>query len=161
MAVTKQKVTLVQGGLGAEKDISFLSGKAVARAFDSLGLTYNTLNAGPNLPSLLCKQKPEVLFLATHGQYAEDGTLQALAEYLKIPYTGSGVLASALCMDKCFFKDFISLHQIPTLPYQKMEITKKSLPSASSLQVGFPLVVKPSREGSSLGVGICRHAKGT
>ena len=91
-----------------------------------------------------------------HGQYAEDGTIQGLCEYLKIPYTGSDVLSSAICMDKCFFKDLITQYHIPTPDYQNWDLTDRDVTHISPPSVSrFPLVVKPAREGSSLGISIC------
>ncbi len=151
----QQKVALIQGGQGAESKISLLSGQAVSKALDKLGISYKVFCADAGLPVELCRHRPDILFLAVHGQYGEDGCLQALAEYLKIPYTGSGLLSSSLCMDKCFFKDYICLHKIPTPAYFKIQGRMPgSLPP-----LDFPLVVKPARQGSSLGIGIVRHHK--
>ena len=142
--------------MGAEKDISLISGQAVIRVLKNLGLACRPLEAGPDLPRQLQEYNPDAAFLAVHGKYAEDGIVQGLCEYLKIPYTGSGVLASSVCMDKCFLKDLFTLYHIKTPPYQNWKIKEES-PDAITLPEDrtLPLVVKPSREGSSLGISIC------
>ena len=151
-----EKIALIQGGLGAERKISCLSGQAVARVLDNLQVSYEIVEADDHLPEKLLVLKPSAAFLAVHGQYAEDGTIQGLCEYLKIPYTGSGVLSSAACMNKCFFKDLITQYRIPTPDYQNWDLKNRDVanisPPANSC---FPLVVKPAREGSSLGISIC------
>ena len=149
MSSLSKKIALIQGGYGSEKEISHLSGKAVAQSLETLNLAYQTIEADPLLPQKLLALKPKIVFLAVHGQYAEDGTIQSICEYLKIPYTGSGVLASSVCMDKCFFKNFITKYNIPTPSYQSVDL------KSSSFQLKFPLVVKPAREGSSMGISIC------
>ena len=153
--VEKQKVALIQGGLGAEKEVSLMSAHGVAKAFDNLGVSYTVLESDADLMQKLYRLKPDVAFLAVHGKYAEDGTLQGICEYLQIPYTGSGVLASALCMDKCFFKDYISQRGFPTPRYQNLDMSDKKPEEVEAL-IPFPLVVKPSREGSTLGISICK-----
>ena len=155
MNVKNIKMTaLVQGGLGAEREISLVSARAVAKAFDELNIPYKVLSASKDIASQLSDLQPDLAFLAVHGKYAEDGALQGICEYLKIPYTGSGVLSSALCMDKCVFKDLIYRYKIPTPRYQNINFsnTDKKLKT----NIPFPLVVKPSREGSSLGISICK-----
>ena len=109
--------------MGAERAVSLLSAQAVTHAFKELNIPYHVLECSHDIASKLSLLKPKAIFLAVHGQYAEDGTLQGLLEYLKIPYTGSGVLSSALCMNKCVFKDFISQYKIPTPSYQNLHFT--------------------------------------
>ena len=157
-----KKVGLIQGGLGAEREVSLMSSQAVAKAFDELGISYKIVEADINLAKSLSELKPDCVFLAVHGKYAEDGVLQGICEYLKIPYTGSGLLGSALCMDKCFFKDYISQYDIPTPDYQNLNLENHSLPlnkNSMKFHLSFPLVVKPSREGSSLGISICKNTE--
>lgn len=149
-----KKVALIQGGLGAEKEISLVSAQAVEKAFDVLNIPYILIESDHNIAQKLFELKPDCAFLATHGKYAEDGTLQGICEYLKIPYTGSGVLASAICMDKCFFKNYISQHNIPSPYYQNLNLENQKLQEVT-VEVPYPLVVKPSREGSTIGISIC------
>lgn len=152
----KERIALLCGGLGSEHSVSHLTARAVAKVFDSLKLSYRMISSDKDLAHSLSQYKPGLAFLATHGKYAEDGVGQAICEYLKIPYTGSGVLASAICMDKCFFKDYISLHHLPTPDYQTLCL-KDYQTNQLDLSVQLPLVVKPAREGSSIGVSICHH----
>lgn len=150
-----KKVALIQGGLGAEREVSFMSAKVVAKAFDELNISYTLIESDRNLAKNLEKLNPDCAFLAVHGKYAEDGTLQGICEYLKIPYTGSGVLASSLCMNKCFFKDYISKHGIPTPNYQNLNLEDQA-PQEVEINIPLPFVIKPSREGSTLGISICK-----
>ncbi len=148
-------VALIQGGLGAEREISLMSAQAVAKAFKELGVPYTKLFADKHLWKNLSRLKPDKAFLSVHGKYAEDGSLQGLCEYLKIPYTGSGVLASALCMDKCFFKDYIRKHGIPTPQSQNLNLEKQNMKEVE-ITLPLPFVIKPAREGSTLGISICK-----
>lgn len=150
----KKNIALVQGGLGLENEISFISAKAVARALDQLAYRYFIAEADQNLPQLLISKKPDLVFLAVHGVYGEDGLLQSLCEYLKIPYTGSGVLASSFCMDKIFLKNFFIKNKIPTPDFHIMD-SSWSPEKISS----YPVVVKSSHGGSSLGTYIVREEK--
>ena len=150
-----KKVALIQGGLGAEREISFISAQAVRKAFDVLDIPYKIIESDVHIAKNLSDLKPDCAFLATHGKYAEDGILQGICEYLKIPYTGSGVLSSALCMDKCFFKNYISQFGIPTSEYQTLNLENQK-PQEVVVNIPFPLVIKPSREGSTLGISICK-----
>lgn len=149
-----KKIALVQGGLGTEQKISEISAKAVARALDQLNYNYFIAPADQNLPQLLISQKPDLVFLAVHGVYGEDGLLQSLCEFLKIPYTGSGVLASSLCMDKIFLKKFLLKNKIPTPDFHVVDA------NWSVAQVrSYPVVVKASHGGSSLGTFIVKKEK--
>ncbi len=150
-----EKIALIQGGLGAEKEVSWFSARAVARVFDELGMAYQVIESDADLVNKLVQAKPSGAFLAVHGKYAEDGILQGILEYLGIPYTGSGLLASSICMDKCFFKNYISQYKIPTPAYQVLNVHNQKLEEIK-FQIPFPLLVKPSREGSTLGISICR-----
>ena len=180
--IKTKKIALIQGGLGIERDISLITGQNVAQAFTRLELSFNTFESDTNLLEKLKKYKPDLAFLAVHGPYGEDGTLQGILEYLKIPYTGSGVLLSALCMDKMLFKNWLSLQNIsnPSFIYFKKNHTDWNMnfsnmdkdiklsdlytsipPSISETKVMgqpcfLPCVVKPCRSGSSIGVSICR-----
>ena len=153
--VSKKKVALIQGGLGAEREVSLMSAAGVAKAFDKLSISYTIVESDTHLANKLSSLRPDIAFLAVHGKYAEDGTVQGICEYLKIPYTGSRLLVSALCMDKCFFKDYIFQYDIPTPLYQNLNVENEKLEEVE-LNIPFPLVVKPSREGSTLGISICR-----
>ena len=150
----KKNIALVQGGPGPESQISFISAKAVAKALDQLDCKYFLAEADQNLPQILISKKPDLVFLAVHGAYGEDGLIQSLCEYLKIPYTGSGVLASSLCMDKIFFKNFLIKNKIPTPDFHIVDSNWSPVKVSS-----YPVVVKSSHGGSSLGTYIVKEEK--
>ena len=150
----KKNIALVQGGPGLENKISLISAKAVAKALDQLNYKYFFVLADRKLPQILTSKKPDLVFLAVHGTYGEDGLLQSLCEYLKIPYTGSGVLASSLCMNKIFLKNFFIKNKFPTPDFDIVDS------SWNSKRVSFyPVVVKSSHGGSSLGTYIVKQKK--
>ena len=149
-----KKIALIQGGFGLESDISLMSGKAVQKAFDRLSCNYFVVQSDTDLFQKLLFEKPDLAFLALHGMYGEDGLVQSICEFLKIPYTGSGVLASSLAMDKVFTKKLMIQHKIPTPDFQVVDASW-SLKQTSS----YPAVVKASHGGSSLGVFIVKKEK--
>lgn len=143
------------GGSSAERDISLRSGQAVANALGGLGydVTPVLLDAGKGALTAFTRGEFDVAFLALHGRLGEDGCVQGALELLGIPYTGSSVLASALAMDKLKAKELFRLHNVPTPPYyvfgnQHCAADLEELHGA----FGFPVIVKPRREGSSFGV---------
>jgi len=143
------------GGSSAEREISLRSGQAVANALGGLGydVTPVLLGAGQDALTAFTHGAFDVAFLALHGRLGEDGCVQGALELLGIPYTGSGVLASALAMDKLKAKELFRLHNVPTPPYYVFG----SVHCAADLEelhgaFGFPVIVKPRREGSSFGV---------
>lgn len=154
----KKKVVLIQGGMGAEKNVSLSTGGAFEAALRELGNPYEVIDAKEDLPLRLANVKADVALIALHGKYAEDGIVQSICEYLRLPYSGSGVLASALCMDKVMSKQMYVQCQIPTAPFEivDLHVTK---PQDVRSKLGFPLVVKPSREGSSVGISIVKEEK--
>lgn len=148
-------VALIQGGMSAEQDVSRVTGAAFAKALDQLGITYDVLEADHSLLSNLTAKKYDVALLAVHGKFAEDGIVQAICEFLKIPYSGTGILSSSICMDKKFTKELFSYHKIPTPKYQSFDFSKTPV-TAAKVEIPLPVVVKPSREGSSVGVTIVK-----
>jgi D-alanine-D-alanine ligase len=151
-----KKVGVLYGGLSAEREVSLRSGAAVAGALRQLGYDVVEIDVGKDLPARLLAEKVEVAFLGVHGRYGEDGCLQGLLESMFIPYTGSGVLASALGMDKVYAKQAFIAHGIPTPPYRAFKDAASARAEADVLPFPYPVVVKPSREGSSVGVHICK-----
>ncbi|MGE0762710.1 MAG: D-alanine--D-alanine ligase [Bdellovibrionales bacterium] len=160
-----KKIALIMGGMGAERDVSLVTGKAFAKALDELKMSHEVIEAGPDLPARLLAMKPDVALLALHGKYGEDGTVQGLCEYLKIPYSGSGVMASALCMNKYYSKQILRFHDLPTPRFEMFfaDSAADSRDGKSSVAVekfspnlGWPIVVKPSREGSTVGISIVK-----
>lgn len=142
------------GGVSSEREISLQSGQAVAEALRQLGheVTPIHLGSGPSVLSALANAPMDVAFLALHGRQGEDGVVQGILEMLGIPYTGSGVLGSALAMDKLKSKELFRLHNVPTPPYY--ELTRGELEDLAHVHgsFGYPAIVKPRREGSSVGV---------
>ena len=162
-SLKKNKIAVIAGGWSGERDVSLRSGK---RVFDSLkkqGFDVVQFDLEEDLISRLKKKKIDVAFLALHGKYGEDGTIQGLLEIAKIPYTGSKVLASALAMDKVAAKRVFESCGIPTAKFIRIDNfrlrDKKSL-SDEVVRIKsifpFPLVLKPVSEGSSLGVSIIK-----
>jgi D-alanine-D-alanine ligase len=148
----RQRVGVLFGGFSTEKEISIRTGKAVISALREKGYRVIPIPVRENLPAVLRRQKVAVVFNALHGKIGEDGCVQGLLEVMRIPYTGSGVTASALSMDKVFAKQVFLTHGIPTPAYQ---IVQSSGPR--KVQLPLPVVVKPRAEGSTLGVTIVRH----
>lgn len=148
------RVGVVMGGTSSEREISLRSGEAVARALEEAGHEVVRIDLGSGVDALdtLAASEMDVAFLALHGKQGEDGCIQGVLEMLGIPYTGSGVLTSALAMDKLKSKELFRLHNVPTPPYYT--VGRREIEALQELHgsFGFPVVVKPRREGSSIGV---------
>ncbi len=149
------RVGVVMGGSSAEREISIRSGEAVVGALSGLGydVTPVVLGSGADALNELAQAELDVAFLALHGRLGEDGCVQGVLELLGIPYTGSSVLASALAMDKMKAKELFRLHNVPTPPYYVFGAEHVAIDLGEVHgSFGFPVIVKPRREGSSLGV---------
>ncbi|MBU6493210.1 MAG: D-alanine--D-alanine ligase [Burkholderiales bacterium] len=144
------KVGVLMGGRSAEREISLISGKGVLDALRSRGVDAHEFDTGTRSLAELAAQKFDRVFIALHGRFGEDGTLQGALEHLGVPYTGSGVLASALAMDKEMTKR-IWLHEGLSTPRFVM-LKADSDWQAVGRDLGYPLIVKPSREGSTIGL---------
>ncbi len=138
------------GGISAEREVSLSSGRSCAAALREAGFKVVELDAGRDLAQRLADLKPDVAFNALHGPYGEDGCVQGLLEWLDIPYTHSGVLASALAMDKQRTKDVYRAHGLPVV--ESLLATRDAVRARHVLPP--PYVVKPFNEGSSVGVWI-------
>ena len=152
----KRRVGVLMGGLSREREISLKTGKAVLKALIDKGYNAHPIDVGPDVAEVLFKEKIECAFVALHGRYGEDGTVQGMLELMGIPYTGSGVLASALAMHKVISKKILLCEKIPTPAYEvfgRGEIEKDSL---RPLSLPLPVVIKPAREGSTIGISIVR-----
>lgn len=150
-----KKIGVLLGGLSAERDVSLKSGTAVHQALVAQGYNAVAIDVGRDLPDVLRREGIEVAFIALHGRYGEDGCVQGLLELMQIPYTGSGVLASALAMHKRYSKQTFAASGILTAPfccYRRCETV-----ALADLPFALPLVVKPVQEGSSVGVSIVRE----
>jgi len=144
------KVAVLMGGSSSEREISLLSGNGVLAALNERGVDAYAFD--PAIQSLwdLPKEKFDRVFIALHGRFGEDGTVQGVLETLKMPYTGSGVMASALAMDKWRTKLIWQSTGIPTPRFHLL--TPQSDFTRVLEDLGLPLIVKPAREGSSIGV---------
>ena len=142
------KVVVLMGGPSAEREVSLSTGRECARALADEGFTVVEVDAGTDLPARLAEAAPDVVFNALHGRWGEDGCVQGLLEWLRIPYTHSGVLASALALDKQRTK---AAYVAAGLPVVKSVIAPASdVRSRHVMQP--PYVVKPNNEGSSVGI---------
>ena len=157
----KQSVTILMGGISGERKISFLSGKACFKALKKKGYKVSVLDVKGFFTTQLKKNKPKIVFNALHGQYGEDGYVQSILEYLKIPYTHSGVVASFLAMDKELSRRIFTKNNLLVPKYFCLK--KKSVIDLEKRikikKIKFPIVIKPTNEGSSLGVYICENYK--
>lgn len=152
-AATKERIAVVMGGESAEREISIRSGSEVVRALNSLGYDANSLDYDDRFLEAVRQLKPDLVFNALHGPGGEDGHVQALLEYLSIPYTGSGVEAAALSMDKHLTKKLLAAEGLPTPVWDLFDLTGGTLPLLPG-SLDLPLVIKPRFEGSAVGVAI-------
>jgi len=153
-----RKIAVLMGGRSSEREISLKTGRQVSQALLEKGYEIKQIDPAGDLIGELQGFQPDVVFIALHGRYGEDGTMQGLLEILGFPYTGSGVLSSALCMDKVMAKKIMEYEGIPTPPYQVItEQYDRSTIESLTKELGLPLVVKPVREGSTIGVSIVRE----
>lgn len=150
---TPPRVAVLKGGLSAEREVSLVSGRECARALRDAGFEVVEVDCGPDLPARLAEAQPDVCFNALHGRWGEDGCVQGLLEWLRIPYTHSGVLASSLAMDKARAKD---AYRAAGLPVVDSVIAPREAVEAGHV-LPPPYVVKPNNEGSSVGVYIVRE----
>ncbi len=174
--VTKKRIGVLMGGLSAERDISMRSGLAIYQNLQELGYDTVLIDVGKDIASVIKKEKVRIAFLALHGGIGEDGSIQGLLETLRVPYTGSGVLASALAMDKEASKKIFTYHGLPVLPFMVVRKLKKAkkgkaktentdmagvfeYPDFPAPSFDLPWVVKPVSEGSSIGVTIVKEEK--
>ena len=151
-----KRVGVLMGGLSAERDISIKTGDAVAGALESRGYAVEKIFVDRDLDRALRQTKIDVAFLALHGRYGEDGCVQGMLEIFGIPYTGSDVLASALAMNKVKAKELFRYRNLPTPPSYVIERDHEGSIEDEHAGFGFPAVVKPANEGSSIGVALAR-----
>jgi D-alanine-D-alanine ligase len=152
--ITSGKIAVLMGGLSAEREISLASGAAVHQALLARGYDSVTIDVGRDLPQVLSREGAGAAFIALHGRYGEDGCVQGLLELMNIPYTGSGVLASALAMHKLYSKQTFASSGILTASFHHVRQGQRV--SLKDLSFGLPLVVKPVQEGSSVGISIVK-----
>ena len=158
------RVAVLKGGRSLERNVSLTSGARVQDALERLGHEVVGIDVGHDLVPLLREAAPDAAFVALHGRDGEDGTVQELLEVLGIPYTGSGVSACIRCSDKVLAKHAFRDAGLPTPDFFAWsEAAFKSLGAADALpaiedRLAFPLVVKPARQGSALGIKFARTA---
>ena len=155
MSKRTAKVAVAMGGSSAEREISLLTGEGVMKALRTLGYDTAALDYDEHFIEALRERKPDVVFNALHGPGGEDGHVQALLEFLGVPYTGSGVEASSLAMDKHLTKKLLAAEGLPTAAWDLFDLGGGTLPLLPG-SLDLPLVVKPRFEGSSAGVTIVR-----
>jgi D-alanine-D-alanine ligase len=147
-ALSGTHVAVLMGGLSSEREVSLVSGKACADALERIGAQVTRIDAGRDLAQVLSALKPDVVFNALHGEWGEDGCVQGILETLALPYTHSGVLASALAMDKAKAKAVLAAAGVPVPGgglFNRHDV-------AAGHVIPPPYVVKPNAEGSSVGV---------
>ena len=144
------KVAVLMGGASAEREVSLMSGKGVLGALREKGVDAHAFDPAERDLWDLRREKFDRVFIALHGRFGEDGTVQGALETLGIPYTGSGVMASALAMDKWRTKLVWLASGIPTPAYRVVDAATDWMRVVAEL--GLPLIVKPAREGSTIGI---------
>lgn len=156
--MSKQKVAVLKGGRSLERNISLKSGARVEKALKELGYLVEGIDVDAYLVKKLKEMKPDVAFIAMHGKSGEDGTVQELLDILGIPYTGSDVLPSIRCMDKVLSKHIFVADGIPTPAFYAFnrdafqELGAVDTLPIIAAELGLPIVVKPSAQGSALGI---------
>jgi D-alanine-D-alanine ligase len=154
---TPPLIAVLMGGPSSEREVSLSTGRGCAQALRGEGYEVIEVDCGPDLPSRLAALKPDICFNALHGRWGEDGCVQGILEWLRIPYTHSGVLASALAMDKSRTKDVYRAHG---LPVAESAIVPKATAMAAHVMAP-PYVIKPNNEGSSVGVYLVAEGANT
>lgn len=155
LQLKQKQIGVLYGGLSAEREVSLKTGSAVLNALQQLGYKVCGIDVGVDLPRQLNEENVEVAFIALHGRYGEDGRVQGLLEMLQRPYTGSGVLSSSLAIDKVATKQMLIYHELPTPGFDVVRTSEQAAALVSGCR-HLPLVVKPSREGSTIGISIVR-----
>ncbi|NPV52335.1 MAG: D-alanine--D-alanine ligase [Firmicutes bacterium] len=159
-----KRVAVIMGGRSSEREISLKTGTQVAKALEIKGHEVLMFDLDEHLVTNLQNSKPDVVFIALHGRYGEDGCIQGMLEILGIPYVGSGVLASALAMDKEMSKKIFRLEGIPTpasycIQKQGYEVLKENskvndIVTTLEKKFKYPMVVKPNSQGSTIGLSV-------
>ncbi len=152
-------IGVLAGGVSSEREISLRSGRAVYEALKKEGYQVKFLDIFDNIYDTIKNSRIDAAFLALHGRFGEDGAMQAMLERLKIPYTGSGVKASRLALDKIASKKIFEKRGIPTPRFAVFEKGARDIKDAAAM-IGWPVVVKPRLEGSSIGLSVARDIKG-
>jgi D-alanine-D-alanine ligase len=152
--VTKKKIGVLMGGLSSEREVSLATGNAILAALTDKGYNAVAVDVNRDVGERLLREGIEIAFNALHGKFGEDGAIQGLLEIVGIPYTGSGILASAMGMNKIISKTVFKTYGLHVGPFMVMNSSDRNLLETAQAEIGFPLVVKPSSEGSSVGVSL-------
>ena len=152
--ITKKKIGVLMGGLSSEREVSLASGNAILEALKGKGYDAVAVDVGREVGEQLRKSGVEVAFNGLHGKFGEDGAIQGLLEILGIPATGSGILASAMGMNKIISKTVFKAYGLHVGPFMVVSAGDKEPLTTAQMELGFPLVVKPCSEGSSVGVSV-------
>lgn len=150
-----KRIGVIYGGRSSERKISLLTGSAILKSLRQMGFNAVGIDADVNIAAKLRSQKIDLAYIALHGRYGEDGTVQGMLEMMDIPYTGCGVASSALAMNKIYSKMVFESAGIPTPKWTA--VTSRTRSTVSGLR--YPVVVKPASQGSAIGVSIVRNAK--
>ena len=152
--ITNKKIGVLMGGLSSEREVSLATGNAILKALTEKGYNAIAIDAGRDVAEVIRRSGVEIAFNGLHGKYGEDGAIQGLLEISGIPCTGSGILASAVGMNKILSKLVFKAHGLLVGPYLVVQAEKREQLSEALSIMSFPLVVKPSSEGSSVGVSL-------
>jgi D-alanine-D-alanine ligase len=151
----EKKIGVLMGGRSSEREISLKTGSAIFKALQERGYQAVALDVDRSIAEKLSNAAIDVAFIALHGILGEDGAIQGLLEIMRIPYTGSGVLASALAMNKVAAKKIFNYHNLPTPPFHAVSAeTGCAEEVLNRMTFSYPLIIKPSEEGSTIGVTI-------
>lgn len=158
-----KKIGVLMGGMSKERDISIKSGKAVHKALIDKGYNSVEIDVGRDIDEVLKKEEVDVAFITLHGKYGEDGVIQGVLEMLGIPYTGSGVMSSAMAMDKGFTKKVLMSRKIATPEFCLIDEEDGEGKMDRNLEIvgkmELPIIVKPVSEGSTIGISIVKVAE--
>ncbi len=154
------RIGVLMGGVSREREISLRTGRAIGEALRNKGYRVTAIDVDGGIARTLRLKKITAAFIALHGRGGEDGTIQGMLELMGIPYTGSGVLASALAMHKGMTKHILRCHGIPTADFQVIGADRiRGTQALRDIRIPLPLVIKPVAEGSTIGTTIVRNRK--
>lgn len=157
--VTNKKIGVLMGGLSSEREVSLASGRAILDALKAKGYNAEAVDVGRDAAERISCAGIGAAFIALHGTFGEDGAIQGMLEIMGIPYTGSGILASAMGMDKVVSKKMFKAQGLLVGPYAVITSEDRKSVDAALRDIGFPAVIKPCAEGSSVGVSIVSNKK--
>ena len=152
--LTTQKIGVLMGGISSEREVSLSTGNAILQALKEKGYNAVAIDVTRNVAEVIRTSGIEIAFNGLHGKFGEDGAIQGLLEIEGIPYTGSGILASAVGMNKILSKLLFKAHGLLVGPYMVLDADKREQVNEVPSIIAYPLVVKPSSEGSSVGVSL-------